>query len=228
MRIARRTNSYSQGARPCGTFVLTIDMKHFSRHRGFMMLLGIVFSAVFLTILGGLSSFILTENRLQDLKRAQSEALAVAEGGLEYYRWYLAHNPGDLTHGTGEAGPYDIEIPDPEGGVAGTASLSIDGNVSCGITTSIDIASTGTSARDASASRTVVGRYALPTVAQFSYVLNSSVWAGGDRIINGPYHSNGGVRMDGTANAPATSSVSTWVCDDSYGWGVDGETKAGD
>jgi len=182
-----------------------------------MMLLGIVFSAVFLTILGGLSSFILTENRLQDLKRAQSEALAVAEGGLEYYRWYLAHNPGDLTHGTGEAGPYDIEIPDPEGGIAGTASLSIGGNVSCGITTSIDIASTGTSARDASASRTVVGRYALPTVAQFSYVLNSSVWAGGDRIINGPYHSNGGVRMDGTANAPVTSSQATWNCTTGFG-----------
>jgi hypothetical protein len=43
------------------------------------------------------------------------------------------------------------------------------------------------------------------------------VWAGADRIINGPYHSNGGIRMDGTTNAPVTSSLSTWNCTSSFG-----------
>jgi hypothetical protein len=47
--------------------------------------------------------------------------------------------------------------------------------------------------------------------------VNDSVWAGDDRVINGPYHSNGGVRMDGTANAPVTSSLSSWLCTDDFG-----------
>ena len=88
---------------------------------------------------------------------------------------------------------------------------------SCGQTTSIDITSTGRPANDSSVSQTLVARYAQPTVAQYSYIVNDSVWAGGDRIINGPYHSNGGIRMDGTTNAPVTSSLSSWTCTPSFG-----------
>jgi hypothetical protein len=47
--------------------------------------------------------------------------------------------------------------------------------------------------------------------------VNDSVWAGSDRVISGPYHSNGGVRMDGTSNSSVTSSVSSWDCTSQYG-----------
>ncbi|MEK9160934.1 MAG: hypothetical protein AAB440_02785 [Patescibacteria group bacterium] len=185
--------------------------------RGYLMLLAIVFGAIFLTVLGSLSSYILTTNRVQNSEQTQIRALAIAEAGLEYYRWFLAHYPGDLTNGTGVAGPYEIPYDDPEGGETGTISLDIVGNTSCGETTSIEIRSTGTAYGSPSASRTVYTRYAQPSVAQYSYVLNDSVWAGSDRVINGPYHSNGGIRMDGTANSSVTSSRSTWNCTSSYG-----------
>jgi hypothetical protein len=97
--------------------------------------------------------------------------------------------------------------------------LSVTGNMACNSITSIDIKSTGTPSDNSGGRASLVARYAKPSVALYSYILNSSVWAGSDRVINGPYHSNGGVRMDGTANSPVTSSLSSWTCTNSFGCG---------
>jgi hypothetical protein len=184
--------------------------------RGYLMLMAIVFGSVFLTVIFALSSYVLTENKLQTSQTDKSKGLAIAEAGIEYYKWHLAHFPNDLQNGTGAAGPYSISYNDPEGSTAGTISLTITGNNSCGISTSIDLQSKGTP-QGSMNSATVYARYARPTVAQYSYIVNDTVWAGSDRVINGPYHSNGGIRMDGTANAPVTSSLSSWSCTSSYG-----------
>ncbi len=181
------------------------------------MLLALVFGAIFIGLIGALSSYTLIENQLQNVNYSQSEAFTIAEAGIEYYKWFLAHFPGNTTDGTGHAGPYSITYNDPEGGPTGTISLSITGNTSCGQTTSIDLQSTGTPNDNTSVSKTVYARYAQPSVATYSYILNDSVWAGADRVILGPYHSNGGIRMDGTANSPVTSSLSSWLCTSSFG-----------
>jgi hypothetical protein len=186
------------------------------RPRGFIMLLAIVFGAIFVTILGALSGTVLAQNRSQLENIGKSQGLAIAEQGLEYYRWHLAHFPTDLQNGTGHAGPYTLAVNDPEGGQAGTATLSIVGNTACNQITSVDITSKGTPT-SGSGFATLVARYAEPTVALYSYIVNASVWAGSDRVINGPYHDNGGIRMDGTANAPVTSSLSSWSCTSSFG-----------
>ena len=185
------------------------------------MLLAIVFGAIFFVVFAGLSGFVLTENRLQDQKHSDNEALSIAEAGLEYYRWYLAHNPGVTDAGTGHAGPYTFNYSDPEGGQTGTYALSIVGNKSCNTLTSIDITSKGVPSDAPTVSKTLFARYALPSVAAYSYILNDSVWAGADRVINGPYHANGGIRMDGTTNAPVSSSLSTWTCTSSFGCSPD-------
>ncbi|KND46928.1 MAG: hypothetical protein AB199_00670 [Parcubacteria bacterium C7867-004] len=194
--------------------------------RGYLIITALVFGSIFVTVLGALASSVLIENRAQSQASSGTRGLAIAEAGLEYYRWFLAHYPTDVQNGTGAAGPYVMPYNDPEGGQTGTISLSIVGNSSCGQLTSIDITSTGTPIESPSAARTLKARYARPTVALFSYVLNSSVWAGPDRIINGPYHSNGGIRMDGTANAPVTSSLATWLCTSSFGCATN-QTKDG-
>jgi hypothetical protein len=190
------------------------------------MLLAIVFGAVFFVVFAGLSGFVLSENRLQDEKYAKNEATSIAEAGLEYYRWFLAHNPGVTDAGTGHAGPYSFNYSDPEGGTKGTYALTITGNKSCNVITSIDLTSKGVPSDNTAVSQTLSARYAQPSVAAYSYILNDSVWAGADRIISGPYHSNGGIRMDGTANAPVSSSLATWTCTSSFGCSPD-TVKAG-
>lgn len=186
-------------------------------HRGYLLLTGIVFGTIFLLVLGSMMSYVLTENRVQNSENAEARALSIAEAGLEYYKWFLAHYPSDIQNGMGQPGPYTFAYHDPEGAEIGTVSLTIEGNTSCSQLISVDIESTGTATGTPGARKTVTARYAQPTVAEYSYVLNDSVWAGADRIINGPYHSNGGINMDGTANSSVTSSLEEWDCTSSYG-----------
>ncbi|MBV9159787.1 MAG: hypothetical protein JO019_04295, partial [Candidatus Kaiserbacteria bacterium] len=108
-------------------------------------------------------------------------------------------------------------VNDPEGSTMGSASLSVSGTLQCGQIQWIDITSKGTSNQNPAFTRTLTARYMQQSVAAYSYLLNSSVWAGSDRTITGPYFSNGGIRMDGSNNSDVMSAVSTWVCDSNYG-----------
>ena len=187
------------------------------RYAGSVTLLVLVFGAIFFMVLVALSSFVLVQNRSQDVTRARAESIGVAEAGLEYYRWFLSHFPGNTQNGTGHGGPYVITYYDPENGTAGTYSLSIAGNVACGVIQSIDVTSVGTASDTPNVSSTLWARYAQPSVAQYSMILNASTWFGGT-VFRGPLHSNGGLRMDGTSNnAAVTSSLSSWSCDASFG-----------
>ncbi|QSH39228.1 hypothetical protein JXR01_02910 [Candidatus Kaiserbacteria bacterium] len=184
-------------------------MKH-SSQKGIVIILVLVFAAVFGLSVSALTSFIFSQAQLGAGKEVREQALNIAEAGLEYYHWFLTHNPGDTQDGTGGLGPYVHTYSDPETGEIGSFSLDIVGNESCGILQSIDVTSTGTVNSDPKFTRTVFGRHAAPSVAEYSYIIGDDVWAGADREITGPYHSNGGIRMDGTNNSVVTSAVSTW------------------
>ncbi len=185
--------------------------------RGYFVLLTLVFATVFFTLLSALSGYIFVQKKLQLTREHQEKALHLAEAGLEYYKWFLAHYPNDATDGTGAPGPYVHEVSDPEGAVLGTFSLDIDATIFCGEVSDLTIKSTGTPAADPSRQRTVQASYVRPSVARYSHIVDDNVWAGSDRSINGPYHSNKGIRMDGTNNAEVTSGVATWDCTGTFG-----------
>lgn len=190
---------------------------HRTETRGYFVLLVLVFSAVFLTLISSLAGYIFLQKDVQLAKENREKALHLAEAGLEYYRWFLAHNPGDLQDGTGGPGPYQHTVADPEGGTLGTFSLAIEGETYCGQVSDVTIRSTGWTAADPTLKRTLSARYTRPSVADFSHIVDANVWAGDDRVINGPYHSNQGVRMDGTHNSRVTSGVETWSCTSTFG-----------
>lgn len=180
------------------------------------MLLVIIFGGIFFTILISLSGFVLSQNRMQDVTRTRAEAFNIAEAGLNYYLWFLSHFPGNTTNGTGHAGPYVITYNDPEGGSAGTYSLSIVGHTTCGVVQSIDVTSVGTPTDAPGVSTTLIARYARPSIAEYTMIVNASTWFDGT-TFHGPMHSNGGLRMDNTTNnASVQSSLSSWWCDASF------------
>jgi len=179
-------------------------------------MLVVVFIGVFGLVLGTLSSYSLTQARYGRALYAREQALHIAEAGLEFYRWFLVHNTDTLVDGTGLVSPYDYTVNDPEGGELGQAQITATANTQCNSVQWIDLVSRGTSNANTSFQRTLSARYILPSAAEYSYLLNSSVWAGSDRNIRGPYHSNGGIRMDATHNSDVTSAVSTWNCDSGY------------
>ncbi len=181
------------------------------------MVLVLVYSAIFFTIITSFVTFIITQSQVITQKVQSEQAGQVAEAGLNYYKWFLAHYPNDTTNGTGAPGPYVGIYNDPEGAAIGEYSLTVASTTYCGQVASIEVTSTGHTYAKPDVVRTISARYARPTVAEFAFILNNNVWAGPDRVITGPYHSNGGVRMDGTNSSVVTSGQSQWTCTSSFG-----------
>lgn len=187
-----------------------------ARQSGVTVMLVLAFMGIFTVILGTLSSYALTQARYGRAIAVREQALHIAEAGLEYYRWFLNKNPAIMTSGSGLTSPVSYTVDDPEGGTLGSANVTVTSNAQCGVLQWVDITSRGTATLNPGFPRTLSARYMQPSVAEYSYVVNTNVWAGSDRVIHGPYHSNGGVRMDATHNADVTSAVSTWNCTSSY------------
>ncbi len=198
---------------------------------GYLVVLLLVFGSIFFVIFTTFMGFTITQKQISTAKKNSDLAFSIAEAGLNYYKWYLSHNPGDATNGTSTPGPYVVEYSDPEGGVVGSYSLNIDGHQVCGETTYVDIYSTGYTSEDPNIQRTLYARYSLPNVASYSHIVGSNVWAGDDREIYGPYHSNGFVRMDGVNYSEVTSGQTSAdcgdvdVCSDSYPTGYTSGTQ---
>ncbi len=189
---------------------------------GYLLVLVLVFGSIFFLITASFVGYIVTQSQLVQQKVDLQRAGDVAEAGLNYYRWFLAHYPNDVTNGTGLPGPYVHTYFDPEGDAIGEFSLSVASTTYCGDISSLEVSSTGFVYDNPDVRRTVKARYARPTVAEYSFILNANVWAGADRVIVGPYHSNGGIRMDGSNNSTVTSGQASWTCTPSFGCNPEG------
>src|SRR3989344_5827356 len=85
--------------------------------RGVTTMLVIAFMGIFLLIMGTVTSYVFEQAKYGRALYGREQALAIAEAGLEYYRWFLAHNPNNLTNGTGVPGPYTYTVDDPKEGL---------------------------------------------------------------------------------------------------------------
>ncbi len=186
----------------------------------------LVFGSIFLIFLAGILGFLFLLHRQSLRKVAWNEALHIAEAGINYYRWHLQHFPDDLQDGNdwccqsppcSTCGPYEHSYQDPQQKVKGTFSLEIEGKVQCNKVMAVKITSTGWTEEFPEIKRKISINYIHSTVADYAYILNSNVWAGADREIKGPYHSNGGIRMDGENNSLVTSAKEEWICTSSFG-----------
>lgn len=186
-------------------------MKRQLVQKGFLMVYVLIFSSVFMVILTSFVTFIITQSRLIEQRMQFEQSGQIAEAGLDYYRWYLAHYPNSTS--TAITGVYS----DPELGPIGEYQLTLASTTFCGTIMSRQVTSRGYTYENPAVTRSLSARYSRPNVAEYSFIINSNVWAGDDRIINGPYHSNGGVRMDGTNNSSVTSGQTTWSCTPGFG-----------
>ena len=132
-------------------------------------MLVLAFLGIFGLILGTISSYALMQAKYGRALYAREQALHIAEAGLEYYRWFLAHNPSILSSGVGLVSPYDYLVEDPEGGELGETEVTATVNSQCDAVQWIDLLSRGTSNADTKFPRTLSVRYMLPSLPQNLY-----------------------------------------------------------
>ncbi len=184
-------------------------------NQGTILVVSLATIVVFLTLAGGLITLGIQEQKLYKRNTSEAQAIHIAEAGVNYYRWHLAHNEGDFFDGTGSDpdgtppnGPYEHNYISPDGTLEGVFSLEItEPETGSTITT---IKSTGWTNDFPNIKRSVEVRYGIPSFATFSVVVNSNVRFGIGTEIYGPLHSNGGIRFDGIAHNLVSSSVSCY------------------
>ena len=164
-----------------------------------------VIAVYLLTSLVGWAIFSLKASR-QAFNREQ--ILHIAEAGIDYYRWHLAHAPTDFQDGTGTTGPYEHDFYNKNGDIIGKFSLEIT-PPPVGSTLVI-IKSTGSLVDNPLIERSITVHLAKPSIAKYAAAANAAMRFGEGTEIFGPVHSNGGIRFDGLAHNIVSSAVSRY------------------
>lgn len=194
--------------------------------RGNLLLFVMIFGSVaFTMIVMGISSYALLEHQTSNRKQNRDAAFHIAEAGINYYRWHLAHSPEDYQDGTGLPGPYQHEYYDKDGELIGYYSLDI---VPPYIgATIVTIRSTGWTLARPENTRTIQVRVGYPALTDFAFLKNADMSFSPTTQVYGKIHSNGGIRFDGFTDAIVQSSKGTY---NYYGqtkpgvWGTGGPT----
>lgn len=182
----------------------------------------------------GLSGYAMFENRASISKHNREQAFQIAEAGINYYRWHLAHDKTDYYDGnsTSTPGPYVHDYQDKNGLTIGYFSLNI--SPPSPTSTIVLIESTGWVTVQPNSRRTIRVRIGFPAMTDYSFLTKTDVWIGDTEVTHGKFHANGGIRYDGMGDAPITSAVPTYICQAHHGcgwqekpgvWGTGGPTE---
>ena len=164
----------------------------------------LIFGSIAVVVISGLVAW--TNINIKASRQAvqRERALQIAESGIDYYRWHLAHAPQDFKDGTNEDGPYVHNFYDKDDVLIGTFSLSITAPPSG--STIVTIESVGKVIENPVISRKVKTQLAIPSLAKYAFVSNSDMRFGSGTEVFGPIHSNGGIRFDGIAHNLVSSA----------------------
>jgi hypothetical protein len=179
-----------------------------------LLLLFVIF--IFSITMFPIINWAVTQSKVIKSNIAGEQALQIAEAGINYYQWHLAHFPTDYQDGTGTTGPYLHNYTDLDNEtVIGQYSLSITAPATG--STIVTIASTGWTSENPQIKRTITAKYGIPSLALYSFLSNDVIWIGSSETVNGQMQSNNGIRFDGVGNAPISSAKSTYTCPSSQG-----------
>jgi len=120
--------------------------------------------AVVFPLIGGFVSLAASFLQIAVREKNKLEAFAVAEAGIEYYRWHLAHASADFQDGTGVPGPYNHPYYDKDGNQIGQFSLTITPPPAG--STIVTVASAGTVLGDPSIKKIIQVRMGIPSFAK--------------------------------------------------------------
>jgi len=180
------------------------------RKNGQTLVYILVFGSGFLLIIFGLSNLFLSQYRQANQQAALEKALDIAESGVNYFQWCLNNKKENECQG-------EKDYYDSQGRRVGKFEISDVKTESCGQTIRHEIISVGYTNQFPLLKRKIKAVFGRPSVAYYSYLLNSDVWVGPDHEIKGPYHSNGGIRMDGENSSIVSSAKKEWSCDSNFG-----------
>jgi hypothetical protein len=178
-----------------------------SRKQGQVSLQVIVLSAVVVVLITGFTFLAVSFLQLSTRSLNRNLSFSIAEAGIEYYRWHLAHAPEDFQDGTGAPGPYVHQYYARDGRHLGSFELEIEPVTG---TSMVRIRSTGSVLGDSTTEKTIEVLLGKPSLARYAVAANSAMRFGEGTEIFGEVFSNGGIRFDGYAHNTVQSAQETY------------------
>ncbi len=181
------------------------------KRSGSMLVLVIVANSLFLVMVLGAISVALLQQKLNIRKVARTQALHVAEAGVNYYRWVLYHDHEEYCNkktciGAPDYGPYGPYAYTDSAGenIIGYYELYITPPELYG-STIVNIKSIGWVAAYPQIKRFIEVQCGIPSWSNYSTLCDSFIRFGEGTEVWGPLHSNSGIRFDGVAHNIITS-----------------------
>jgi len=178
-----------------------------------MLILALVATGLFLSIVTGALGLAVLQQRLNRVKVARTQALHIAEAGVNYYRWVLYHDKDEYCNkevpclGPPDYGPYGpYEYNDSSGqGLKGYYELYITPPAQNG-STIVNIKSVGWIEGFPMSKREIEVQCGIPSWSTYSTLAHDNMRFGSGTEVWGPIHVNGGVRFDGLSHNIISSS----------------------
>ncbi len=185
-----------------------------NNRRGFSMVQVIITSVFLMSIALIMATSAVVNLKYTSYVEKSYDANSVAEAGINYYLWHLAHNISDYcdgqacgTQGPDGYGPFTHQYKDSSGKVVGTYELYIKPPPAYSSMTTVK--SIGR-INGLNKSRVLQAQLAVPSFAQYALLTGTEIWIGPSERVNGPLHSNVGVHFDGIADGPVTAANATY------------------
>lgn len=147
-------------------------------------------------------------------RESKEESLQIAEAGVYFYRWYLAHKVASLTKKqirqfwtSGAA--YGIGTPYQDD-FNGVGMYSISVVPPDPYSTIVVVNVTGWTYKFPDLKRTVRVRFRQPAWSEYVLLCDSDIRIGEGTDVNGKVHANRGVRFDAVGHNVVSSSVATY------------------
>jgi len=189
------------------------------RQKGGGLVYALVIMAVVQVILVSIVQYVASNVQYSLTIRSREQAIQIAEAGIDFYRWYLAHNvegktasqiqafwDGGTAYGVGTA--YEADYTDPSGATMGRYRIEVTAPEN-GSTVAI-VKSTGWTYKHPAVQRVVQVRLRRPSWSESAVLANDFMRFGAGTEVYGKIHSNAGIRFDGIAHNLITSSVATY------------------
>lgn len=190
-----------------------------AKRRGSALVYGLVIMAVVQIVLVSIVQYVASNTQYSLTIRSREQSLHIAEAGIDFYRWYLAHNVEGRTasqiqafwdsgtaYGVGAA--YEADYTDPSGATTGRYRIEVTPPEN-GSTVAI-VKSTGWTYKHSNVKRIIQVRLRRPSWSESAVLANDFMRFGAGTEVYGKIHSNAGIRFDGIAHNLITSSVTTY------------------
>jgi hypothetical protein len=179
-----------------------------------------VVSIIFTSMIGYITSQIkFSFNRVE-----KEKAFQIAEAGIYYYQWYLAHQTDGKTaqqitsfwqneNPLGVNTPYEVDY-------EGIGKYEIEVQAPSPGSTIVEVQSSGWTYKSPSIVRTVKVRFRRPSWSEYMFLTDSFINFGTGADVYGKVHSNTGIRFDGIAHN-VVSSLPASFDDTTHGGGLE-------